>query len=299
MKILNKTLLLMLPMTLLVAQNVQSITQMDFSSLVDEFMEEENTLKKRINLSGKQRMLTQDMAKLALQVDLNIQKQKSLEELKRISQLYDKRLKAFKKGDSDLGIKKATNKKIIEQIAVVEKEWEPFYKSVQKLLSGEESKEALAYIIDNNEKLLKVSDNLVKAYEASNTSSNYLEKARLRVVNVAGRERMLTQKMTKEKLLLLKGDKKYAKQLKETIALFDSSLTTIMKGDKSQNISKPTNDKIIKQLKVVSDIWSKLKPLYEKDKNSAKELATIISQNPILLKEMNAMVQMAEREVEY
>jgi len=140
---------------------------------------------------------------------------------------------------------------------------------------------------------------LVKRYEASNSSSNYLEKARLRVVNVAGRQRMLTQKMTKEKLLLLKGKKEYASKLEGTIKLFDTSLIALIKGDKSQNISKPTNEKITNQLAVVSKLWNQLKPLYEKKKNSAKELAIIISKNTTLLKEMNAMVQMAEKELEY
>jgi hypothetical protein len=40
-------------------------------------------------------------------------------------------------------------------------------------------------------------------------------------------------------------------------------------------------------------------PLYLKNKNTAKELAVIISKNPVLLKEMNAMVLLAEKEVEY
>jgi len=289
----------MLPMTLLVADNSKPVTQMDFSSLVNEFMEEGNTLKTTINLSGKQRMLTQRMSKLALQVDLNIQKKESMASLKKMAELYAKTFNAFKNGDSDLGIKKATNKKVLAKIAVVETEWKAFYAHVKNIIDGKDNGKSLKYVMLGNEKLLSVSNDLVKAYEASNTSSNYLEKARLRVVNVAGRQRMLTQKMTKEKLLLLKGEKGYAKKMAETIKLFDSSLTAIIKGDKNQNISKPTNEKIINQLKVVSKMWESLKPLYVKEKNSAKELATIIAKNSVLLKEMNAMVQLAEKEVEY
>jgi len=289
----------MLPMTLLVADNSKPVTQMDFSSLVNEFMEEGNTLKTTINLSGKQRMLTQRMSKLALQVDLNIQKKESMASLKKMAELYDKTFNAFKNGDSDLGIKKATNKTVLAKIALVETEWKAFYSHVKNIINGKDDGKSLKYVILGNEKLLAVSNDLVKAYEASNTSSNYLEKARLRVVNVAGRQRMLTQKMTKEKLLLLKGEKSYAKKLTETIKLFDSSLTAIIKGDKNKNISKPTNEKIINQLKVVSKMWESLKPLYVKEKNSAKELATIIAKNSVLLKEMNSMVQLAEKEVEY
>jgi len=291
MKLLNQTLLLfMLPLSLLVADAPKATTQLDFSSLVDEFMNEENSLKKTINLSGKQRMLTQLMTKLSLQIDMNIQKKENLKKLKEISTLYDTTLK---------DLKSTTNKEVLKVIALVEKAWKPFYKEVNQLIEGKNSKEALKYIIDKNEDLLKISNDLVKAFEATNTSGNYLEKARLHIVNVAGRERMLTQKMTKEKLLTVKGEEQYGAKLKETMALFDDSLTLLIKGDTKKMISKPSNEKIVAQLKVVSKLWSEMKPLYEKKKNSPKELAIIIMKNPLLLKEMNSMVQMAEKEVEY
>ena len=301
MKLLNKTLLLfILPVTVLVAEAPKTTTQLDFSSLVNDFMEEDNILKKTINLSGKERMLTQKMTKLALQSTLNIQKDESRKALKKVADLYAKTLTGFKNGDSDLGLKATTNKKVKEQIAVVEKAWKPFYEAVNKIVEGKDKDgKALDYVVKNNEKLLKLSNNLVEAYESSNTSINYLEKARLHLVNIAGRQRMLTQKMTKEKLLLLKGENSYAPKLAKSVKLFDSSLTALIKGDKSQNITKPTNEKIIKQLKVVSKLWEELKPLYEKKKNSPKELATIITKNETLLKEMNAMVKMAEKEAEY
>ena len=301
MKLLNKTLLLfILPVTVLVAEAPKTTTQLDFSSLVNDFMEEDNILKKTINLSGKERMLTQKMTKLALQSTLNIQKDESRKALKKVADLYAKTLTGFKNGDSDLGLEATTNKKVKEQIAVVEKAWKPFYEAVNKIVEGKDKDgKALDYVVKNNEKLLKLSNNLVEAYESSNTSINYLEKARLHLVNVAGRQRMLTQKMTKEKLLLLKGENSYAPKLAKSVKLFDSSLTALIKGDKSQNITKPTNEKIIKQLKVVSKLWEELKPLYEKKKNSPKELATIITKNETLLKEMNAMVKMAEKEAEY
>jgi len=268
----------------------QAPTQLDFSSLVDEFMNEESSLKKTINLAGKQRMLTQRMTKLALQIDMNIQKKENLKKLKEMAALYDSTLE---------DLKKTTDKEVLKKIAQVEKAWKPFYEEVNHLIEGKKSQEALKYIVEKNEELLHLSDELVKAFEATNTSDNYLEKARLHIVNVAGRQRMLTQKMTKEKLLIAKGEKAYDAKLKETVALFDDALNLLVKGDSKKMISKPSNEKIVAQLKVVSQLWSELKPLYAKKKNSPKELATIITKNPQLLKEMDSMVKMAEKEVEY
>lgn len=298
---LHKILFLsILPISLLIAETPNVPTQLDFSSLVDDFMEEGNVLKKTINLSGKQRMLSQYMAKLTVQISLNIQKDQSIVELKKISELYAKTLKAFSVGDSDLGIKSATNAKVKEQIKVLEKEWKNFEEQIQLIISKKDKDgKALAYVLENNEKLLASSNELVARYEASNTSANYLEKARLRVVNVAGRQRMLIEKMTKEKLLCVKSPQKYNSKLKSTVKLFNDSLTTIIKGDSSKQITKPSNTKIIKQLKVISKLWEELKPLYKKEKNSSKELAIIIAKNSTFLKEMNTMVELAEKEVEY
>ncbi|CAA6825172.1 MAG: Nitric oxide -responding transcriptional regulator Dnr (Crp/Fnr family) [uncultured Sulfurovum sp.] len=287
-------LVLMISSTTLGATN-----QLDFSSLVDEFMDESNVLKKTINLSGKQRMLTQYMSKLVIQIQLNVQKKESAVKLKELASLYDTTLKAFKNGDSKMGISKATNKEVLAQIIKIEKEWQEFSLHIENIAKGKDNGKSFKYIMSKNEELLKLSNGLVEAYESSNTSSNYLEKSRLRVVNVAGRQRMLTQKMTKEKLLLLRGDKSFSPKLLKTIKLFDDSLKALIKGDVGQHITKATNEKIAKQLNVVSKMWSELKPLYEKEKNSAKEMAVIISKNTLLLKEMNTMVQLSETEVEY
>ena len=47
-----------------------------FASLISSFMSNSNILKKRVNLSGRQRMLTQRMTKLAILVSSNINKKR-------------------------------------------------------------------------------------------------------------------------------------------------------------------------------------------------------------------------------
>ena len=271
-----------------------------FASLISSFMSNSNILKKRVNLSGRQRMLTQRMTKLAILVSSNINKKENAKRLVKFSNLYNQTLMAFRDGDAQMGCIPSNGKEIKEQIAVIEKEWKPFYEKAKLIAEGKDKDgKALKYMVDKNEHLLKISNELVKRYEKSNKATNYLDKARLHVVNVAGRERMLTQKMTKEKLLIAKGDSKYSSKLEKTIKLFDDSLNALINGDKKQSIVKPANKKIKKQLATVEGIWKKLKPLYEKPKPTTKELKTIIKQNPTLLAEMNKMVKMSEVEIEY
>jgi hypothetical protein len=240
------------------------------------------------------------VSKLSLLVALGIDEKESIVKLSRFSSLYDKTLKAFQYGDSDLECTPIKNPSIEKQIKVIEEKWNRFYKHVKNVINRtDRDGKSLDYIIQNNEELLKVSNELVKLYERANRSENYLDRARLHIVNVAGRQRMLTQKMTKEKLLISQGAKEYGNKLKKTIKLFDDSLNALIHGDGKQMIVKPSNPKIIGQLKKVATIWSELKPLYEKYKLSQAELNRIIEENPILLSEMDKMVKMSEVEIEY
>ena len=146
---------------------------------------------------------------------------------------------------------------------------------------------------------MAVANELVGRYEKSNKSQNYLDKEMLHTINIAGRQRMLTQKMTKEKLLIVKGQTEYNEKLHATIKLFDDSLRLLMNGDHSQAILKPTNKEIKAQLVKVSDIWATLKPIYQKEKLTTEELEIIIEKNLVLLAEMHKMVNMAERVTDY
>ena len=287
---------------LLVSPHALSATnmQLDMASLVDDLMSSSDAMKKRINRSGKQRMLTQRMTKLAILISLNIDKDKNKKTLMKFANLYNDTLTEFKAGETDFGFSKEAQDKINKQILVVEKLWKEFFSNVKILAEGKDKgNKALDYITSHNKPLLKESNSLVSLYEKSNTSQNYMEKAMVKIVNLAGRQRMLTQKMTKEKLMCVKGQKEYKKSLLKTIKLFDDSLDSLINGNLAEKIPKPSNPKIKNQLIKVKTLWNELRPLYENWKPDAKTLATIIKKNPILLKEMNAMVTLAEQETEY
>jgi len=274
--------------------------ELDMASLVNDLMSDSDAMKKRINRSGKQRMLTQRMTKLALLISLNIDKDKKQKSLLKFANLYNDTLAEFKTGKIDLGFTKEATIKINKQIAIVEKLWKDFFNNVKILAEGKDKGDkALDYLTSHNEPLLKESNILVSLYEKSNKSQNYMEKAMVKIVNLAGRQRMLTQKMTKEKLLCVKGQKEYKKSLIKTIKLFDDSLDTLINGNTAEHISKPSNKKIKEQLAKVKTLWDELKPLYQNWKPDAKTLAIIIQKNPILLKEMNDMVTLVEQETEY
>ena len=270
------------------------------NSIINGFLNNNAQSKKRVNLSGKQRMLTQRMSKLALLASLNIDRAENVKKLVADAKLYNQTLNGFIKGDKSLGLQPCKDKAVAQEVSVVKEKWKPFLEAIIKIVKNQDKdSKALNYIIEHNEDLLAASNELVNRFVKASPAKNYLEKSMLNVINIAGRQRMLTQKMTKEKLLIAAKKLPYKEKLQKTVNLFDSSLKELITGDAEKSIVKPTEKSIKEQLDKVAQIWAKLKPLYEKENLSKEELKTIINENPTLLFEMNKMVNMAEHSLEY
>jgi hypothetical protein len=275
--------------------------QKRLSKIVSEYISSKNRMRKLVNISGKQRMLTQRVTKLSIECALNLDKPKSCKSINRYIKEYERALITFVRGDANKGLPPTKNKKALIQIKKIISMWKPFAKALKEVSKSDgKDRKALLYVLKNEQKLLKESDNLVKIYESGDKDQDEIQKARLHIVNIAGRQRMLTQKMTKEKLLWLKlNSQKQKAKMQKTVKLFEESLNSLIDGNKEKGLPKATNPKIIAQLKKVKKIWKELKPLYEKQKLSKEELNLLLKVNPILLKEMNKAVNLMEKEVEY
>ena len=275
---------------------------LQLSSLVNSFMKQKNSENHVVNLAGKQRMLTQKMTKLALLVSLNIDREDNKKRLQNAYKLYEKMLNGFAKGDTALGLEATKDPKVTAYLGEVRTAWKPFAQNIEKVIesNGKDTK-ALAYVVKHNEALLKKSHHLVQLFKKSGGKKSFMEKARLNIVDIAGRQRMLTQKMTKEKLLILAkvAPGQNGQKLKKTIAEFDTALTMLIKGDPAHQLPKPANAKMIAQLNRVDTLWQKLKPIYLEEKPGKKALQVIVKGNPVLLSEMNKAVHISETVADY
>ena len=184
-----------------------------------------------INLAGKQRMLTQKMSKEAMLIAKGINIEENIKNLKNSEALFDKTLKGLRNGDSDLNLPKTEDKEIVNQIDKVSKMWKSFKIHIDKVASGQSTKATLEAIDRENIPLLNNMNIIVEMYEEQ--SSSKLEPQMARTINLAGRERMLTQKMTKELLLIANSLKSKANQesLKSTGELFKETLSNLMLND--------------------------------------------------------------------
>jgi len=299
---LDKTKVEMNKAVVLYTKSLNRVKQvMKLNSIINGFLTKKSGAKHLINLAGKQRMLTQRIAKLAIECTLRLIPDSCMR-LEQFVKLYQKTLLGFKNGDSDLDLKAQTDPQAVAQINKLLKMWKPFAEAAIRVQnSSGKDKKAIEYVLAHNEELLKESNHLVEIFDAINKKySNYIESAQITLVDMAGRQRMLTQKMTKEFLAIYElKDKSYKKKLKKTMKLFEDSQNILINGSKVKQLPKATNPKIKKQLTKVATLWHKIMPFYNKNGLSQKELVLLLKVNPILLKEANKAVSLIENSTEY
>ena len=116
------------------------------------------------------------------------------------------------------------------------------------------------------------------------------------VINLAGRQRMLTQKMTKEALSVASGDNA-TQQLQGTIALFDQTLSGLMDGNTEMGLPPAKDPQIRQQLELVLRLWRPFQAKISRIATSGEDgeaLQFVLANNLTLLKEMNSAVGMFE-----
>ena len=242
-----------------------------------------------INLAGKQRMLTQKMSKEALFMAKGVDVDKNKEALVKTSKLFDKTLKGLIAGDKELNLPKTDNKEIVAQLEKVTELWKSFKANIDKVIAGKSDKSTLEAIAKENLPLLKNMNEAVGMY--AKASGSKLDPKMAKKINLAGKQRMLTQKMTKELLLVANGIDADANKenLKKTANLFETTLKDLIANCK--------HDDIKKQLEVVAKLWGDYKVIIEKADTSDASLKKAEELNMPLLKEMNKAVKMIEASI--
>lgn len=151
---------------------------MPFTSSAEDFLYAE-----AINKAGRQRMLTQRITKTYCQIGLKVKAEKSNQQLQEAIDLFSTQLMELK------GL--ATEKDVINAIENIESLWLPFK---DEALSAP-LQANVQRLVEMDEKLLLANEELVRVLvnHSGNTST--------RLVNISGRQRMLSQRLAKFYLL--------------------------------------------------------------------------------------------------
>jgi len=116
-------------------------------------------------------------------------------------------------------------------------------------------------------------------------------------INMAGRQRMLSQKIAKEAILVASQSENRA-TLTKTMQLFEQSHKSIVNGSSAQGMNPITSPVILKQMQQVNSLWLSYKEVINSytESPTAAMSREIQSQSLTLLKEMNKAVSMMTQE---
>ncbi len=259
-----------------------------------------------LNLSGKQRMLSQKMSKEIMLVALGADTEGNLANLQKTSSLFDKTLKGLRNGSEELRLPPTSSSRILRQLDKIDEIWAGFYPIVKEVLEKKTvSKEQVGVVAKNNLPLLKEMNKAVGLYEKDAKKGGLKAAPGLAAtLNLSGKQRMLTQKMSKEFLLVAYGHEVENNKLSllETYSLFERTLKGLLDGDETLGLPGTKPEHIRAQLGVVNDLWAKFKPIVEsgadyKTTTIGKDKIEVLAKTNLpLLKEMNKAVGMYEKE---
>ena len=122
-------------------------------------------------------------------------------------------------------------------------------------------------------------------------------------INEAGRQRMLTQKMTKEAIFFASThEARWKQSLEKTIELFETSLDELEHGNPEKGIAKTVDPNILNEIKRLREMWTPFKEALTtiirdgSSKDEIKKAVEYISENNIpLLKQANAVTKAYEK----
>ncbi len=247
-----------------------------------------------INVAGRQRMLSQKCAKEAYQILLGIDVEKSKEGLTASMALFEKSLAGLTKGNSEMRLP-APSGGAAAQAAKQTAAWTGFKAAMDAALAGKGEVDAIA---KTNLEVLKEAQALVSILQEEYTAAT--GKAWGVVVDLAGKQRMFTQKMSKEffEIALKHQVETHRNSLQLVMDTFDRTLKGLANGDAKLALPPTTDDKARAQLDAVGKLWAEFQPIVKKavdgQEPSQEDLARIAALSPQILEECDKAVKIFE-----
>ena len=220
----------------------------------------------RINLAGNLRMLSQRIPAAACSLNAGIAPTESEAALSGALADFDRILAGLEFGDEELGVFGAEERrKTLRIIEELQNMLAPMKAALAETSDGVPTEAAVQVLADANMDLLGVAAMLVTELASQYANPTALLQADALTMDIAGRQRMLTQKASKEVCLVLSGVNADAsrEEISGTVNIFESSLDALRNGNQAVGILAPRDEAISEGLNTVLASWTAIKPHLE------------------------------------
>lgn len=259
------------------------------------------TVAKRIDIAGRQRMLAERIGKSFCFARAGVNEAQSTANLSASMALYDASHRGLKEGDADADLFVEESRKVLADWREVDAVWRPLKAILTPALEGAETPDdefARAMLLAANvrERNNALVTQLRAEYAAHLAAGNGSGGALL--LDLYGRQRMLSQKLGKELCLVASGHEPEASKaaFAETLSIFETSLDAFLNGMPMLGVPKPPTNAIADQLAVASASWGEVRDVAHAfaagESPSVDEQARFAGGVDTFLKEMNEAVRL-------
>jgi len=297
---MKKIFFLLIIFTLISSANKN---QIELNDIVNNLFQEESQKRTIIAMSAHNKMLSQKMAKDVVMIVNGIDVESYRKDLILSAKIFNDFLLAMYKGEDKRAIVKTTDPEVLAELDEISTEWKVFCKHIIKFYKKESEKDIVSYkyIINNNEKLLRLSHKLTQTLKSKNLLNINDNRVIGHTLKIADRQKMLTQKMFKEKFLIYIGEdvKRNSIRLRGSIILFRNGLKGLIHGDKKRGLASVTNPEIKSKLNIMWALYQEVKYFYIKKTIDRKDMKRLAFYEKSLLKYSTEVVTMIENTLEY
>ena len=222
--------------------------------------------KSRVNRAFALRGVTEAFASAACRYDGNYDIETARYDLQHVHDNFEAVLHGLEHGDRALGMPgEETSPRILQAIAKTHELWDPMEEASRHMLEGTSTPKEVAIITEGYHDLFEQTDIMAADVSGEYTNPQELLQSDATILNFAGRQRMLAQRMTRA-VCELASDVHVdvaISELTATVDMFDLSLVALRDGYPAAGVNPPPNETVKKSLEDAYALWQANRGIYD------------------------------------
>ncbi len=253
----------------------------------------------RINYSGKLRMLSQRIVAAACFDHAGVDVEKSAKMLHDATAEFDRILAGLEFGDDGLGmIGEETDRRVLLDLKLIYDHWDYLHPEIEDIITTGGTDEEVLHLAHESHETLKIAKHLVSVIVGEYANPAALMQADAMTIDIAGRQRMLAQRISKNACLITSGLEVdiAQKEMASAREIYDASVRALRFGMPAAGIHATEDPAILDGLDEILAIWEGAQPILDSvaagEKVSDENRARIFNEMNMLTGKMNVLVGM-------